>query len=383
MTTPISVGRTRGVTFADDIPGEYAALWTTVVPGEGMEFRATHIWSVLLLAGLSAAGPPAALATTPTVESLGVEGGTVAGREGTFVVRAADPAAAVSGLVLSFEGEVFGSSACRLAGPNTRPAQAPFAAGSPVVLTAPHRFGAAGTSDGVVRVDSGGCARPTGSVLQPFTATVTEPGQPTQPLVLGPPVLLPELPVDVPVDVPEIPGLPDLPPLGPLDDPLGALPARQPCDGARSVIRRSVASRRRAQTAVHCLLNRERQHRGLRPLGEDARLLHAAGAHSRAMVRGGFFSHFGTTPPGRTLVERLRRSHYLPARAYVVGENIAYGSGGGGTPASILRAWMHSTSHRANILGTGFREVGVGIEVGSPVAPNRGVTYTTDFGRRR
>jgi len=29
-----------------------------------------------------------------------------------------------------------------------------------------------------------------------------------------------------------------------------------------------------------------------------------------------------------------------------------------------------------------FREVGVGIELGSPLAPNRGVTYTTDFGRR-
>jgi uncharacterized protein YkwD len=281
--------------------------------------------------------------------------------------------------VLTFEGASFGSSACRTAGPGGDLPGGPFAAGAPVELEVPHRFGPAGAGDGVARVDAGGCAPPTGSVLQPFTATITEPGRPPEPLLLGAPVLLP----DLATDVPEIPGLPNLPPLPPLDDPLGALPAAQPCEGAHSLIGRSAASRRRARTAVRCLLNRERQRHGLRPLGADDRLLEAAGAHSRAMIRGGFFSHFGTRPPGATLVDRLQRSRYLPARRYVVGENLAYGYGTKSTPATIHRAWMHSTSHRVNILARSFREVGVGIEVGSPVAPRRGVTYTTDFGRRR
>lgn len=302
----------------------------------------------------------------------------MAGSDGSFKVRAADPGAAVSGLVLSFEGDSFGSSACRAAGLGKKRARGPFAKGSPVVVAAPHRFGESGRSEGVARVDAGGCGRVTGSVLQPFTATVTEPGQPTQPIALGAPVQL----LEGQLDLPEVPGLPDLPPLGPLSEPLEGLAAAPPCEGARSPIARSPASRRTARTAVLCLLNRKRDRDGLPPLRENVRLEEAARAHSRAMIRGGFFSHFGTSPPGRTLIDRLRHSDYLPARHARFGENIAYGIGPGSTPASIVRSWMDSTPHRANILAPAFREIGVGIELGSPVARGRGVTYTTDFGRR-
>ena len=130
-------------------------------------------------------------------------------------------------------------------------------------------------------------------------------------------------------------------------------------------------------------MNRERRRRGLRRLGGNGRLLRAAAAHSRAMVRRGFFSHFGTRPPGATLEQRLRRTRYLPARRWTVGENLAWGTRGRSTPASVVRAWMHSSSHRANILYPTFRDVGIGIKRGTPTTRRRGVTYTTDFGRRR
>ena len=234
-----------------------------------MDSTQTRIRPLLAVAVLLAATSSSANAATPTIRSLGVEGGTVAGSERIFLIRASDPAAAVSGVVLSVEGSSFGSSACRAAAPGSPPPAAPFAPASPVVLAVPHLFGDAGIGEGAARVDAGGCAKPTGSVLQPFTATITEPGQPLQPLVLGTPIPLPE----GPIDPPELPGLPELPPLSPLDELPTVLPATRACEGTHAPIRRSAASRRRARLAIRCLVNRERRRRGLRRLGGNGRLL--------------------------------------------------------------------------------------------------------------
>jgi uncharacterized protein YkwD len=245
------------------------------------------------------------------------------------------------------------------------------------VLSAPHQFGPPGVFDGVARIDSGGCGRPTGSVLQPFTGTVSDPGEPLQPLVLALPIPL----LGGTVGPPDIPGLEDLPPLGPLAG-LRTVAAAPRCEGARSRPGRSEASRDRAREALYCLMNHERQRVGLEPFAENDLIVDAAASHARAMVSRGFFSHFGTKPPGRTLSDRLRRSHYLPARRFLVGENLAFGRGRGSKPALMMRAWMRSTPHRVNILERRFREVGVGVRPGTPVG-RRGVTYTVDFGVRR
>lgn len=50
----------------------------------------------------------------------------------------------------------------------------------------------------------------------------------------------------------------------------------------------------------------------------------------------------------------------------------------------MMRAWMNSPPHRANILTGGFREVGLGDVSGTPGrARASGGTYTTVFGGRR
>jgi len=49
----------------------------------------------------------------------------------------------------------------------------------------------------------------------------------------------------------------------------------------------------------------------------------------------------------------------------------------------MVRAWMASTPHRANILAGKFREIGLGVLPGIPGSKRGGLTYTTDFGRRR
>ena len=132
--------------------------------------------------------------------------------------------------------------------------------------------------------------------------------------------------------------------------------------------------------ATLCVLNAERARHNLRPLRLNRKLSAAARRHSRAMARKRFFSH--TSPGGASFVDRIRRTGYLSgARSWHIGENIAYGSGSRSTPRSIGTAWMNSPPHRANILSSSFRSIGIGIASGTP-SGDGGATYTTDFGRR-
>jgi uncharacterized protein YkwD len=137
--------------------------------------------------------------------------------------------------------------------------------------------------------------------------------------------------------------------------------------------------------AVLCLHNKERARHGLPLLRENPRLRRAAAGHSEHMVSRRFFDHI--SPGGTTMVDRIRRTGYTSgARAWSLGENIAWGSGSLATAAQIHRSWMRSSGHRANILQRSFREIGIGIETGLPVrlsAAQSGATYTTDFGYRR
>ncbi len=136
-----------------------------------------------------------------------------------------------------------------------------------------------------------------------------------------------------------------------------------------------------ASSAV-CLLNVERTSRGLRALRVNGRLSAAAQQHTDDMVRRRYFSH--TSRSGNDMGDRIRRQGYLSgARSWMIGENLAWGSGERSTPRSIVRAWMNSSGHRHNILTARFREIGIGVSDSAPQATaNRGATYTTTFGSR-
>ena len=152
------------------------------------------------------------------------------------------------------------------------------------------------------------------------------------------------------------------------------------CASAHAQISR--ATLQQARDATLCLLNRARGRAGLPPLRLDPKLSHAAGHHSRDMVRRRYFAH--DSPGGRSPFARMRATHYVPRNAsWWLGENIGWGSGPLEAPASVVRMWMHSPSHRANILSRHFRDIGIGIAAGAPVAAagDGGATYTTDFGR--
>jgi uncharacterized protein YkwD len=153
------------------------------------------------------------------------------------------------------------------------------------------------------------------------------------------------------------------------------------CAGATA--RPGEISRTETARATQCLVNAERRGRGLRALRPSARLAAVARSHSRDMVRRRFFAH--TAPGGITFLDRIRRSGYLrSADRWHVGENLGWGSGPGGSPEAIVRAWMQSPPHRKAILTAAFRESGVGVARGVPVpAAGGGATFTMDFGVRR
>ena len=144
----------------------------------------------------------------------------------------------------------------------------------------------------------------------------------------------------------------------------------------------SVQTLHRAAGAVVCLVNAERARHGLRALRGDGDLRRAAGRHSRNMVRRGFFSH--VTPSGAGLSDRLRRSGYIDGkRTRHVGEALAWGTGMPATPNVIVAGWIASPQHHRILLGRDFREVGVGVAMGTPQASSGGrggVTYTLNTG---
>jgi len=138
------------------------------------------------------------------------------------------------------------------------------------------------------------------------------------------------------------------------------------------------------RAATLCLMNAERTARGLGRLQSEPLLGRVAAGYARQMVRGQFFDH--TSPAGSTMLARIKATSYLrDVTSWSVGENLAWGTGALATPRAMVRAWMQSAEHRANLLDRHFADVGIGVAAGAPVALEPGElggTYVTDFGRR-
>ncbi|WP_328773756.1 CAP domain-containing protein [Streptomyces sp. NBC_00286] len=125
-----------------------------------------------------------------------------------------------------------------------------------------------------------------------------------------------------------------------------------------------------AQTAadVIALTNAERASAGLPPLAPDPLLTAAAQAHSADMVGRAFYSH--TSPDGS---EPWHRAAAAGSTRRTIGENIACGQR---SPAEVVRGWMNSPGHRANILKPAFTHIGIGFAGGG----SAGTYWTQLFG---
>jgi uncharacterized protein YkwD len=158
--------------------------------------------------------------------------------------------------------------------------------------------------------------------------------------------------------------------------------AASPCPGDGS-IPVDEATRKLAGQAVLCLLNRERDAHAAPAVRASRRLTIAAVGHSRDMVAGRFFSH--ASADGESPRQRVRRAGYTrSSKDAVIGETLAWGAGSFATPAQLFASLMADRAHRQTLLDRRFRDVGVGMRLGAPVANVDGLaaTLTLDFGRR-
>jgi uncharacterized protein YkwD len=92
------------------------------------------------------------------------------------------------------------------------------------------------------------------------------------------------------------------------------------------------------------------------------------------------FRHRCPGEPG--LNHRVKKSGYTKGwDAFAFAENLGYDN----TPRQMVRRWLHSRFNRRNLLDPDFRDIGVGVGWGTPIASlddSKFETYTIVFGWR-
>ena len=127
-----------------------------------------------------------------------------------------------------------------------------------------------------------------------------------------------------------------------------------------------------SEASILGAVNSARAARGLVPLRSDAPLVRAARSHSTTLMRTDAFTH-------GSFASRIAASG---ARGPRFGENLAWGTGSRASARSIVRAWLASPGHRANLLRPGFRRIGIGTRVGTFQGHGGATVVTADFAGR-
>jgi uncharacterized protein YkwD len=131
------------------------------------------------------------------------------------------------------------------------------------------------------------------------------------------------------------------------------------------------------EQAVLDLVNSARADNSLPPLKRVAALDNAARYHATDMGQDNYFDHNSYDRENGALKEvcswSSRISTYYP---YASGENIAAGYF---SPESVMFAWLNSSGHRANILSTYNRTIGIGYNMVDNSYYSR--YWAQDFGR--
>jgi uncharacterized protein YkwD len=121
-------------------------------------------------------------------------------------------------------------------------------------------------------------------------------------------------------------------------------------------------------------INRQRAKHGLAKVHSSRRLARAADFHSWEMLDANYFAH--ESRDGSPFDQRVRR--YAKHRA--LGETL--GGCGRGAARRVVKMWMNSPGHRAILLSSSYRRVGLGKRTGS-LGSSRACVITADFGSKK
>lgn len=99
--------------------------------------------------------------------------------------------------------------------------------------------------------------------------------------------------------------------------------------------------------------NSARLKQGESQLQPDTQLTQAAVAKANDMATKNYWAH--NSPDGKTPWAFITAAGYSYS---VAGENLAYGFGDG---QAVIKAWLNSPEHRANILNANYQQVGFGV----------------------
>ena len=114
----------------------------------------------------------------------------------------------------------------------------------------------------------------------------------------------------------------------------------------------------RLETQVAARVNLVRRWHGLPPLRSSRGLAAAARRHSREMGSKGYFEHESAS--GTAFWRRIERTYGSRGfERWEVGENIAWNTARA-TAVDVVRQWMRSPGHRANVLSRTWRDLGLG-----------------------
>lgn len=132
---------------------------------------------------------------------------------------------------------------------------------------------------------------------------------------------------------------------------------------------RQAAALSQNERSLLAAVNGIRASYGLRALRVDATLVRAARSYSAQMIRTGSFAH-------GSMGARLARAG---ARGPVYGENLAWGVGASAGARTIVRSWMASPGHRANLLRPGWTRIGLGALRGTFQGYSGATVVTANF----
>ena len=162
-------------------------------------------------------------------------------------------------------------------------------------------------------------------------------------------------------------------PAAPASDASALQAVATSCAGATS----SAGDAHAQLEAMYCGINLVRSTYHVGPIRGNGPLNRSSLLKANAVRRCGF-SH---TPCGMSFASTFRRAGYLPARAF--GENLAWGQADYGSPLRTLQMWLTSPPHRAILLSSRWRDLGIAVERGRIFGRDGVALWVMEVGRRR